>query len=121
MGKAAAASGAPMTRTLVLATLLNASSAAYGYNGADLSSSCAERGSTPKALACEVYVRGIIDGLSMGIRMNSAFCPPESGIQVDDARKIIEAFMRKHPGFRQQPAALSAVGALVLAFPCKPQ
>jgi hypothetical protein len=113
------ASAASVAFVLALVSLQQA----RALTGTQLYQNCQDKKRGLGDLLCIAYVRGLVDGMvvgrAMGMHYATEYCPPEKGISADQARLIVEKYLRDHPEELHQEAGLIAGGALVLAFPCK--
>jgi hypothetical protein len=102
-----------------------ASPHAAAFTGTDLYQQCQDKKRGIRDLLCIAYVRGFIDGITAGTaiprsRHASEFCLPEKvAISAEQARLIIEKYLRDHPEQLHEEAELLAATAIMLAFPCK--
>ncbi len=106
--------------TLVLAVCLAftpaASLLAYeATTGQALHQACA--GAAPHV--CLSYVAGIVDMHEAGLSNGNAplFCPREAA--PEKVGRGVWLYFEQHPDALEQPAALGAIQALVLMFPCE--
>jgi Rap1a immunity proteins len=102
---------------IAVSLLFAGSGRAEDFSGVDLYRLVSERGEKLREVGCVAYVHGILDGMAIG-RLGK-YCPPNSGVSVDQGRLILEKFMRDNPETLHKQAGLVAASALVQAFPCK--
>ena len=104
--------------------LVRLSVAASALTASDLNQACFEKDGQAGDVHCDSYVRGLLDGISVGqaiqLRKAAEFCPPKGGITTEKGRSIIEAHFRRHAEQLPDEAGLSAMLAILTAFPCKP-
>lgn len=100
---------------------------AYGasaFSGAELLQACAEKADTAGDLTCNAYLRGFIQGMTVGIALKEqakmAYCPPQKeAIQIAQGRLIAEKYFRSNPEKLHIDASLLLGLAFVEAFPCR--
>jgi len=110
--------------TIIVAIFLGTSSAkALDFDGSALYQICSDHNPNSAAnVACNYYVRGIIEGMLMGTlterNAKGTYCPPD-GLSQIQGRLIVEKYMRDNPlALSQQPAGI-ILDALLASFPCK--
>ena len=77
-----------------------------------------------KNSVCLGFLRGLIAGLKGGSVSETkagGYCPPDQGYSPDQARLIIQKFLRENPQALHQQADVLAAAALLRAFPCPPR
>jgi hypothetical protein len=102
---------------------LMAPTTARALSGVQLYQFCIESSKSSTAgISCEAYMRGFVDGMMMGSFADELhhFCPPKGGVSVDQARLIVEKYLRDHPERLNREAGVLAGIALAAAFPCGP-
>jgi len=70
---------------------------------------------------CIGYVTGILDGIQLvfGVRPESKFfCPPTSGMSVDQQIRIVTKWLEDNPKELHKGARMSVLIAYAKAFPC---
>lgn len=100
-----------------LAMIFASTGAATFVDGDALYRSCQ---ANPQAY-CQGYVTGVIDAASEvmdQLDQKPVFCPGEE-ITVAQARDAVIAFLKDHPGARDQGASGLVIAAMAKAFPCK--
>jgi Rap1a immunity proteins len=74
-------------------------------------------------LSCAAYVRGLVEGLQLGRHLGmhapKLYCPPKDGLDPQQARLIIEKYLRDHPERLHENSSFLGMDALMGAFPCK--
>jgi hypothetical protein len=106
-----------------LAFLLMASISvpATALTGTQLYKSCLTT-TGPGAVMCTVYVRGFVDGFLMGKLVGQEnpplYCPPDAGVDAQQARLIVRKFLSNHPEKLHEEASFVTSEALMTAFPC---
>ena len=94
---------------------------ASALSGGDLYKFClASSKASEQETACLSYIRGFVDGMLMGVASEkySAYCPPNSGVPMQQALLIVERYLREHPEKLHEEAGFVVGGALIEAFPC---
>ena len=75
-----------------------------------------------RMMSCAGYRDGIVDFQEV-IRIifpkARLFCPPKSGISVDQARRVFIKWAKNHPEKLHKSARVSVAIAMKNAFPCK--
>lgn len=106
-----------------VATLaLFSSQPALSVTGTQLYKQCSDKSEGIGNLGCMAFVRGFLDGFTLGIaagKRGLSWCPPAKGIEADQARLIIEKHLRDHPQDLHAGAAFLSGDALMQAFPCQ--
>ena len=112
-------------RAVVAATAgalaLSACGPANALTGTELYRNCTEGKQSIGSAMCLAYVRGFAEGIVFGNELGKlprAFCPPTAGLHVDQARLIIEKFLRDNPDKLHNEAVFLAGQALMEAFGC---
>ena len=108
--------------TMLIALLTSAGHAA-DFRAVKLQEYCSDHSaSSSNSVACIMYLEGFVDGLNVGDgskeEKDRLWCFPE-GATLQQARLIVEKFMRDYPQALHQSAAKIVGTALILAFPCK--
>jgi hypothetical protein len=107
--------------TALVGALLNVSSG-IAFTGTQLYQQCIDEPHSMGSLACLSYVRGLIDGVAMGTVFSEQyagrFCPPKGGLDANQARLIVEKYLKDHPEKLHLEAGIIASIALLVAFPC---
>jgi len=94
---------------------------AKDFRGTDLYTACT--GTPSEQLLCQTYILGFYDALGLwqaaarSEHQTPITCFP-NGVTPEQARLIIEKYMRVHPDKLHQPARVIAAVALAAAFPC---
>jgi hypothetical protein len=94
----------------------------------ELSSLCSKRRDTPESAICSTYLKGVADGVitaqivatamqQSGVPLAKEVCAHYM-ISADEARAIVETFMRDHPDEQNQLAAAVAGRAIWEATSC---
>jgi hypothetical protein len=72
--------------------------------------------------ACDVYIRGFIEGIIAQRVMSTSngphICPPQNTGELYVIRSIVEKYIRDHPEQLDNPASIVLALALVRALPC---
>jgi hypothetical protein len=116
----------PSSKALIISALVvGTPSYTMALSGTDLYRICLEsrKGSNSADLSCRFYIRGLIDGMIMGVAAEGngvKVCFPDDGLDLDQGRLIIEKYLRDHPEQLNKEAGLLSGSALIDAFPCKP-
>jgi hypothetical protein len=96
---------------------------ANALSGSELYQYCMEKKPSTGDAMCLAYVRGFIDGVTMGVVVGknypTKYCPPQAGIPVDQGRLIVEKYLRDHAGELHDDAPSLVGVALIKAFPCR--
>jgi hypothetical protein len=90
---------------------------ANALSGAELYGYCLAKEGTQN-VTCSAYIRGLLDGLTTREKHPTRYCTPEDGIDVDQARLLVEKYLQDHQEKFHQPAGILASLALMEAFPC---
>lgn len=87
---------------------------------------CNSKGETPKEIIekfhCIGYVGGILDGMQLIFTAkpkSRLFCPPKSGMSIDQQIKIITKYLENNPKDLSESSRTSIFIAYKRAFPCK--
>lgn len=102
--------------------------------GADLLRACRRAttklsGKTDKELlahlvdtvSCNSYLQGMADVNAYYVALEGGrvlFCVPTSGIEADEAARVVVEYLEAHPGDLHQPARQQAILGMRSAFPC---
>jgi hypothetical protein len=115
-------------RTLVLFTSIPLLAAitilpAHALTGSDLEKFCGEPPESMAGSSCRVYLRGLVDGLYLADKMAAEgrrLCSPnDKSIDVDQAKLVVQKYLKDHPEQLHRDGGVLAAVALYLAFPCK--
>jgi hypothetical protein len=93
---------------------------ARALNGSQLYNVCLPRVGAGDII-CVFYLRGLINGsigTLPGPKGTHSYCPPDDGIAPDQARLIVQKFLRDHPERLDEDAESLASEALMDAFAC---
>ena len=112
-----------LAATFSLAVLLVLpTTVASALSGAELYQKCSQKRRNVSDISCIAYVRGFVDGMMIGTILGKekrmVYCPPTDGLAVDQARLIIEKYLKDHPEKLRIEAGYLVGEALVSAFPC---
>ena len=96
--------------------------------GIDLKEICGKGQVAGSDLACKVYIKGVIEGVSLGAKVTSFditgefvdyefFCLPDGGT-IDQYVAIVKKYIEGHPGIIHEPSPSLISLAIEEAFPC---
>ena len=98
---------------------------ARALSGTELYKACRQRDLSAGGISCIAYVRGFVDGMTLGYLTGKKspllYCPPRDGIAADQARLLVQKYLRDHPESLHLEAGNLAANALTEAFPCPPR
>ena len=98
---------------------------ARALSGTELYKACRQRDLSAGGISCIAYVRGFVDGMTLGHVMGKTaptlYCPPRDGIAADQGRIIVKKYLRDHPESLHLEAGNLAANALTEAFSCPPK
>jgi hypothetical protein len=110
-----------MIRTLLAATMIAFSmQPANALSGLELMKYCSHKAGIEDT-SCLSYMRGFTDGFFSGTALgktNIKTCLPSQGVEAEQTRLIVEAYLREHPEQLHREAGLLAMSAMIKAFPC---
>ena|ERR1700712_176412 len=110
-----------VTFSLAVLVVLPATDAT-ALSGAELYRKCSQKNRKVSDISCIAYVRGFVDGMMigtiLGTETRTVYCPPTDGLAVDQARLVIEKYLKDHPEKLRIEAGYLVGEALVSAFPC---
>ena len=98
---------------------------ALAFDGMQLRQACDSNRNTAGGVSCIAFVRGISEGLQMGLALSHKlqehviYCPPTNGVSAEQVRLIVGKYLRDHPQKLNQSAGFLVGDALLAAFPCK--
>jgi hypothetical protein len=107
----------------VLATgiFISGPAPASEFTGNKLQAHCSDQSDMGK-LICVTFLQGLVAGIEAGDGSKQKdpriWCFPE-GATLKQGRLVVEKYMQENPQILHQDAAVVAVSALMLAFPCK--
>jgi hypothetical protein len=91
-------------------------------SGVDLQKYCASPLGSPWEIACLMYIQGFGGGIETGdgskLKDRRMWCFPDN-FTAEQAKLVVEKYMRDHPEKLHRNAAIVVGSALLLAFPCK--
>ncbi|WLA47619.1 Rap1a/Tai family immunity protein [Bradyrhizobium elkanii] len=93
---------------------------ASALTGLELKKACDQKSGVGNTV-CLVYSRGFIDGFVTGRivgKNDVTVCLPKEGVAAEQARLIVEKYLRDNPEQLHQEAGLLAASAIVGSFPC---
>jgi Rap1a immunity proteins len=102
-----------------------ATNSALAFNGVDLNNACADKKNGAGDLTCTAYIRGVSEGFMRGLALSDKlqeriiYCPPTDGVSAEQARLIVEKYIRDHPKKLNEQASFLIEDALLGAFPCR--
>jgi hypothetical protein len=101
--------------------LISGPAPASEFTGNKLQAHCADQSDTGR-LICVFFLQGLVAGIEAGDGSKQKdpriWCFPE-GATLKQGRLVVEKYMRENPQMLHQDAAVVAVSALMLAFPCR--
>ena len=95
---------------------------AGALTGTELYRACRQKALSAGGISCIAYVRGFVDGITLGHGLGktspTVYCLSAAGLDADQARLIIQKYLRDHPESLHLEAGNLAANALTEAFPC---
>ena len=118
--------GAFVRRTSVTSIIcflsVSGSTDAGALTGTELYRACHQKALSAGGISCIAYVRGFVDGITLGHGLDrtspTVYCPSATGLDADQARLIIQKYLRDHPESLHLEAGNLAANALTEAFSC---
>jgi hypothetical protein len=72
-----------------------------------------------KYMNCTGYVAGALDTLPLiNLYAPGTYCPPDTGIQTQQAVRLVHRYIRAHPEQKAGPARVAIIAAILRAYPC---
>ena len=93
---------------------------ANALTGTQLYELCAGNSGSTGNTACLAYARGFSEGFLLGTAFTpNIYCAPDDGVSAEQARLIIQKYLRDHPEELHKEALYLAGNAMMAAFRCK--